>query len=187
MHVIIAPLMAYVFLDFQNQAARRMEVASNSISEEHLESNTLILVNPPDSIYTVLSIPMMRANEGKTQPQRLRALAHGGSNITVTRLSDRELRLDLQPGLFPDPFSRYFRSQSSTLRPGDEVLLEDLTVTVEAIVPRTGPSRIRFAFEQPLDQEKMLWKVWNGTEYVSWTPPPVGESLRLESQSGIFG
>ena len=46
-HLVAAPAMAYLFLDSQNRAARRMEAASESVPDEAgLERRDVILVNP---------------------------------------------------------------------------------------------------------------------------------------------
>ena len=187
-HAVLAPAMAYVFLDLQTSAARAMERASNSVPDEaHLAQRDLILINPSDSVYLTTSIFMMRWNDGRDAPRRIRVLAHGSTEIVVSRVDESSLRLELAEGLFPDPFSRYHRSQTLDFEPGDVVDLGDFRAEVESVLPNGDPNVVRFDLSRPLESKEFLWLVWNGSEYDAWQPPAVGESMTLSAQPGIFG
>jgi len=187
-HLLVAPVAAYVFLDVQNQAARRMEAASESVPDDAgLERRDLILVNPTDSVYLTTSIVTMRWADGRAAPRRLRVLSNGLTDVRVERVRETELLVEPVEGLFPDPFSRYHRSSERPFRAGDVTELSDLRVEVlEVDSEGGGPSSIRYDFAEPLEAERYLWMVWNGSRYEEWVPPDIGRVVMLRSQPGIF-
>ncbi len=187
LHLVLAPALAYFFLAMQNDAARRMEAASSSVPDQNLEGKTLVLLNPPDSIYSVMSIPMMRMNDGRERPIAVRALAHGGSAMKVLRETATTLHVTLEEGLFPDPFSRYFRSQDAPFTVGDRVNLDGLRVEVLGLDASGDPHSLRFQFSKALDDPSLLLMAWNGAVYEQWMPPAIGETQSIAEQRGLFG
>ena len=187
-HLAVAPAASVVFLDTQNRAARRMEVASASVPDDaQLERRDLILVNPTDSVYLTTSIFTMRWGDGRTAPRRLRVLSHGATDVRVARVAEAVLLVEPVEGLFPDPFSRYHRSKERPFQIGDGVDLGDLRVEVLGVDQEGGgPSSIRYEFSERLEAERYLWMVWNGNRYEGWTPPAVGDEVVLPSRPGIF-
>ena len=188
MHLVVAPAVAYVFLDTQNRAARRMEVASESVPDDAgLGRRDLILVNPTDSVYLTTSIFTMRWADGRTAPRRVRVLSHGSTDVRVARVGETALLVEPVEGLFPDPFSRYHRSRERPFQVGDVVELSDLRVEVLAVDrDGGGPSSIRYEFGEHLEAERYLWMVWNGSRYEEWSPPAVGKAVVLAARPGIF-
>lgn len=187
-HLAVAPAVSYVFLDGQNRAARRMEVASASVSDDaELGRRDLILVNPTDSVYLTTSIFTMRWADGRAAPRRVRVLSNGLTDVRVARVGENALLVEPVAGLFPDPFSRYHRSNERPFRVGDLVELDDLRVEVLGLDPDgRGPSSIRYDFNEPLEAERYLWMAWNGNYYEEWTPPGIGNAVVLPSRPGIF-
>ena len=188
MHLVVAPAVSFVFLDTQNRAARRMEVASASVPDDaQLGRRDLILVNPTDSVYLTTSIFTMRWADGRSAPRRLRVLSHGSTDVRVARVDEAVLLVEPVEGLFPDPFSRYHRSKERPFQIGDVVDLGDLRVEVLGVDPDGGgPSSIRYDFVEPLEADRYLWMVWNGYRYEEWVPPAVGDEVVLPSRPGIF-
>ena len=187
-HLVVAPAAAYVFLDTQNRAARRMEAASESVPDDAgLGRRDLILVNPTDSVYLTTSIFTMRWADGRTAPRRIRVLSHGSTDVRVARVGETALLVEPVEGLFPDPFSRYHRSRERPFQVGDVVELSDLRVEVLAVDrDGGGPSSIRYEFSEHLEAERYLWLLWNGNRYEEWAPPAVGGDVVLPSRPGIF-
>ncbi len=187
-HLVVAPVAAYVFLDVQNRAARRMEAASESVPDDvGLEHRDLILVNPTDSVYLTTSIFTMRWADGRAAPRRVRVLSNGLTDVRVERVGETALVVEPAAGLFPDPFSRYHRSRERPFREGDVEELSDLRVEVLKVDPGgAGPTSIRYDFAEPLEAERYLWMVWNRDRYEEWSPPAVGKEVVLRSQPGIF-
>ncbi len=186
-HTVLAVPMAYVFLDLQNRAARQMERAAESVSSSSDPAGKrVLLVNPPDSVYSVTSIPMMRMNEGRAAPRSVRALAHGGSRMTVRTVDERTLRVVLERGLFPDAFSRYYRDPGLAFLIGDRVELSDLIMEIEELCDNGDPKIVRVTIPDGLWHADNMWFVHNGQTYEAWTPPSVGVEVTIEPVPSIF-
>lgn len=187
-HFLVAPVAAYVFLDVQDRAARRMEAASESVPDDaELGRRDLILVNPTDSVYLTTSIVTMRWADGRAAPRRVRVLSNGLTDVRIVRVGETEILVEPAGGLFPDPFSRYHRSKETPFRVGDVVDLGDFQVEVLEVDPEGGgPTSIRYEFSEPLEAERYLWMAWNGSRYEEWAPPDVGQEIVLRSVPGIF-
>ncbi len=186
-HLLLAPASAYVFLDLQTSAARRMERAEASLPNlDDWEQRDLILLNPPDSVYATISVPMMRTTDGRPRPRRLRALAHGGAEVRLTPLDAYEVRLDLDPGLFPDPFSRYFRASNLPFEQGDVVQVDGMTVTIEDPGDAFGPTQLHVRFDRPLRSAELVWRHWDGSVWQPLELPPVAVTKRFLPQGGFF-
>ena len=103
-HLVAAPVAAYVFLDVQNRAARRMEAASESVPDDvGLDRRDVILVNPTDSVYLTTSIVTMRWADGRAAPRRLRVLSNGLTDVRVERVEETELLVEPVAGSLPRP------------------------------------------------------------------------------------
>ena len=184
-HLVAAPFLGLWFVDNQAATNSRLLRALDSVPDDPaLAEQTLILLNPPDSVYTVIGVLVRKLLQGHPPPRRLRALAHGGSAIEVQRVDDRTLELDLERGLFPDAFSRYFGAEPFTV--GDQVELADLTVEIVALDPRGDPSRLEVRFDRSLEDPSLRWLRWADGIYVDWRPPAIGGRDRLDAVDGIF-
>ena len=173
LHLILAPMMALLFLQMQNSASRRMEVASASVPDDHLAQKTVVLLNPADSVYLTTSIPMIRMAEGRPRPKTMRTLAHGGSSMVVERKSDRVLTVSLDAGLFPDSFSRYYRSSDLAFEVGERVTLTGFEAQVLELNDDGDPTVIRYTFDRSLNDPALLFLEWNGTEVLVVEGEPV--------------
>jgi hypothetical protein len=79
------------------------------------------------------------------------------------------------------------RSPRFPFQPGDEVILEDLTVTVESVTDDHRPLAVRFTFEQPLEDTRYLWLQWEKGGFIPYIPPAIGETQTLpRAQPGTF-
>ena len=105
-HIAAAPFVGLAFVQWNADVASRMRAAIASVPhDDAIAEQTLVLLNPPDHIYTVAAIPVVKATAGLPMPKRMRALSAGSSPVRVTRVDDRSLRLDIERGLFPEPIS----------------------------------------------------------------------------------
>ena len=66
---------------------------------------------------------------------------------------------------------------------GDEVVLPGLTAHVVQATADGRPAVVDFQFATPLEAPSLVWRVWEGEQYVPWTPPPVGASATLPAQN----
>jgi hypothetical protein len=187
-HLVASPVMTFSMLGVQRRASAKMFRAIDSVpSDPAIATQELVLLNPPDQVYGTAALPIVKWLDGKPAPKRVRALANGGTAMEISRVDATTLRIDLDRGLFPTPFSRYHRSPELRFREGDRVELDELTVEVLRLDPRGDPIALLYRFETALDHPSLRWMVWDGGRYVAWIPPPPGASTRLDAEPGLFG
>jgi hypothetical protein len=82
-------------------------------------------------------------------------------------------------------FERLFRGSTYALRVGDRIKLDYVTVTV-LDVGETGPSRIEFAFDRPLNDASLSFMAWKQGHVRKVNLPPVGQSTFLPWEKGLL-
>jgi hypothetical protein len=181
-HLVISPLTTPWNAGADRRLGERMMAAVATVpGDAAIAEQDLVIVNPPQHVYFVTSIPVIKPLEGQPLPRHLRALANGKSAMRVTRVDEHTLDLDLESGLFPDPFSRYFRGHGAPLAAGHRVVLTGMTAEVLKLGGAGDPVAIRYRFERPLEDPSLRWLRWEGRGYVAWTPPAIGRSVALPS------
>ena len=185
-HLIAAPLLGIIRLAYQTDASSRMMRAIASVpSDSRIESQDLVLINPPDHIYLVTAIWAVKRLEHLPMPRHLRALSTGGM-LEVTRLGPRSLRVRFPDGFFPTAFSRFVRSQNEHFAAGQHFEMPGLSVVVETLDARGDPEQVRYEFPVALDDPSLRWMSWQNGVYVPWIPPAVGDTQKFSPERGIF-
>ncbi len=154
-------------------------------SVPQIATQTLVLVNPPDHIYLVTAIPVVKQLEKLPVPRRMRALS-SGSALEIMRVGTRSIRVRFPQGFFPTAFSRYVRSQNDRFSPGQRVELRGLSVVVESLDAQGDPEQVLYEFSVPLQDPSLRWMRWQDGVYVPWSPPAVGQIENLPAVRGIF-
>jgi hypothetical protein len=97
----------------------------------------------------------------------------------LTRTGERAGELELEGGEF-------FRAEEQPLVVGQQVALDGMTVTVlDANGPR--PTRVGFVADVPLEDPSLLFLVWKDGGLRRTPLPPVGQSLVLRAETGLWG
>jgi hypothetical protein len=185
-HLIAAPLLGIARIAYQANVSSRMMRAMASVpSDPRIESEDLVLVNPPDHIYLVTAIWSVKRLENLPMPRHLRALSSGGT-LEVTRVGPRSLRVRFLGGFFPTAFSRFVRSQNDRFSPGQYFELPGLSIVVEALDVQGDPEQVLYEFPVPLEDPSLRWMIWQDGAYVPWTPPAVGQTQTISAERGIW-
>jgi hypothetical protein len=71
------------------------------------------------------------------------------------------------------------KGTKNTMKSGDRVELDGMSMQVLDIF-EGQPSAGSFRFKAPLEDESLLWFCWDETGYVRFTPPAVGETVKLK-------
>lgn len=139
----------------------------------------VVLVNPPaDPMASYISIT--RAALGEPRPRALRWLVSGPGPVEIERVDDRSVRVRPSGGFIRLPSEALFRSvRERPFAVGDEVSLDELTVTVTAVMTDGGPSEILARFDRPLEDSSYVWLAWRGAGYAPFVPPAVGGATTL--------
>ncbi len=187
LHLLAAPILGIARVAYQTKVSSRMLRAIASVpSDPQIATQELILVNPPDHIYLVTAIPVVKQLEKLPVPRRLRALS-SGSALEITRVGPRSLRVRFPAGFFPTVFSRYVRSQNDRFSSGQRVELPGLSIVVESLDTQGDPEQVLYEFPVPLEDSSLRWMRWQDGVYVPWSPPAVGQTEKLTAVRGIFG
>ena len=185
-HLCVAPVSGLASVAYQRRVSDAQLRAIASIpSDGAITGQDLVLVNPPDHVYVVTAIPVVKELDRVARPKRLRALSSGG-RLRITRVGPQELRVEFLDGLFPTVFSRYMRSIRDPFEQGHRYAVPGLSANVEHLNPQADPDVVLYRFDVPLEDASLRWVRWQGGVYVPWTVPGEGESVELPAPRGIF-
>ena len=185
-HLCLAPVAGVASVAYQARVSDAMLRAIASIpGDATIASQDLVLINPPDHVYVVTAIPVVKELEHVAKPRRLRALSSGGP-LRVTRVGPQALRVEFVAGLFPTVFSRYMRSLNDPFERGRRYDVPGLSAEVERLNPKGDPDVVVYRFEVPLEDASFRWVRWQDGVYVPWTPPADGRVVELPAPRGIF-
>jgi hypothetical protein len=187
LHLVASPALGLVAVRYQAKASAAMLRAIASVpSDAKIAMQDLVLVNPPDYVYVVTAIPVVKELDHEPVPRRIRALS-SGSALEVTRVGPNSLQVRFREGLFPTAFSRYVRSRNDRFHIGQRFEVSGLSVKVERLNAHGDPDQVLYDFAVPLEDPSLRWMQWKGGIYVPWVPPALGESEQLPPARGIFG
>jgi hypothetical protein len=179
-HLLIAPLWLPLRVRAPLDLARMIATADESIDDSPaIRDKTVILVNPPADPYAGL-LPTLRAAEGRPMPRALRWLATGASEVRVTRVDDRSLRVRPAAGFLSLPSERMQRNPARRMPVGHEVRYSDTTIRVTAITADGRPAEILARFDAPLEDARFVFLAWSPDKrFVPFALPAVGQSRTL--------
>ena len=185
-HLVAAPLLGIARIAYQASVDARMTRAMASVpGDPRIESQDLVLINPPDHIYLVTAIWAVHRLGNLPMPRHMRALSTGGT-LEVTRVGPRSLQVRFPDGFFPTEFSRYVRSPNERFSTGQHFDLPRFSVTVESLDKQGDPAEVLYEFPVALEDPSLRWMSWHDGVYVPWTPPAVGQTDEFSPERGIF-
>jgi hypothetical protein len=186
-HLALAPLAARLVLAFQSRVNERMVAAIASVpSDPAVVGQDLVLVNPPDFVYTVGAIAPVKWLSGEANPRRILALAGAPTAMEITRSDARTLRVHLDDALFNVPMTRYYRAPELRFAVGDRVALPGLSIEVLDVDAAGDPDTLRFRFDVALEDASLRWLAWHDGAWIPWRPPGIGESTTLPAPKGLY-
>jgi hypothetical protein len=178
MHLVLAPpllLLRSAYVDYQWPVDKACATISKT---PDIVDKTVVLVNPPNDLF-YLYVPAVRAVHGEPRPARLRGLSNVIMGAEVERVDDRTLRIAPDGGFLQHEMERMLRDDRHPLLEGSVVTLPGMTVTITKTTPEHRPAEALFRFDVPLEDPSLVWMCWTKDGYASWTPPPVGTTVRL--------
>ena len=182
--VIAAPLMLPVRAHSMEAVGRLADFAADAVQNAPDGSKrTVVVLNTPANVlasYLALTL----ATRGAPIPDHVRWLAPADSELRITRLSDRALRVRPARGFFSHWTDRLYRSERNPLRTAERVELRDVTVTIGPLTPNGTPAEADFEFKEPLEAHLYLWLRWDG-EIVRPLRSPCVSERRSSFRQGI--
>ena len=175
--VVAAPLMLPVRAHSMEAVARLADFAADAVqAAPDVAQRTVVMINPPANVLASY-LGLTLATRGAPVPQHVRWLATAHSELTITRLSDRVLRVQPAQGLSSHWTDRLYRSRRNPLQTGERIALAEMTVTIGPPASSGTPAYADFEFREPLEAREYLWLTWNGDACVLSAPPRVGEKV----------
>jgi hypothetical protein len=182
-----------------------VQLAANLPNDPALTSQHLIIVNAPNAFYGAF-LPVLRALDDVPVPAYTRLLAPGPQPLQLTRVDEHTLTIRPELGIAPPPgtprstdrgrrahlnfafvhqyFDRLYRDDAHPMTLGQRVELTGLSVEVTALTPDGRPAEACFRFSVPLEHPSLRWVQCRQGAYVPFTPPAIGQTVRLEPASG---
>lgn len=149
--------------------------------DARVEQQDVIIVNAPSAAHA-LYLSAMRALDDKPVPRRTRVLAPAVPYVDVHRRDARTLEVRPAGGWMRFVFDRLFRDDRNPMHVGEKVQLTGMEVEVTGLTSDGRPAEAVFTFDVPLEDESLRWLRYRDGAFVPWTPPAVGETVRLEGK-----
>ena len=188
-HVVLAaPLLALRSRSMVTVAEPFHRADASLPPSETMKNGMLVLVNPPSDIFCAY-IVILRGSDGRPLPPT-RWLATGTSDVTVTRVDDRTLRVRPDGGFIPFVSERMLRRLDHPFTRGQTIHLTGVDIIVDEVEPDGRPAEIRARFDRPLEDPSLHWGAWRGTGFAPWSPPAVGARAVLPGTpflEAVFG
>jgi hypothetical protein len=179
-HLVLSPIQ-FAVLAAQTPYWESVDLTDNSVPRgPDVVTQTVILVNPPHEGFGS-QLSSTREVRGEAEPAHLYELAAVATDLAVTRVDERSLRIRPGGGFFEHDAERFFRSADRPLHRGAEVRLSRMTVTVTDETPDGRPAEALFRFDAPLEDPSFVWMRWARRGYVEWEPPAIGETVHLRA------
>jgi hypothetical protein len=175
--VAVAPVMLPIRAHSMEAVGQLADFAADAVQRagDTSHRSVIVLNTPANVLASYLGLTL--ATRGATIPEHVRWLAPADSELTVTRISDRALRVRPARGFFLHWTDRLYRSERNPLHTGDRIELADMTVTVGAMTPNGTPADADFEFRDTLESPRYLWLRWDGESCTPCPPPAIGQSV----------
>ncbi len=184
-HLVVASLLRPLSTHAVAVVGEPVKAAVASIPTDRLlREQDLVIVNTPDHFLFVSHITAVKQLEGHPIPRRVRGLIGAPVAIALTRIDPHSLRARMDDGLMKGGLGALFRGPNSPLKIGDQIALEGMTVRIEALTADQRPRVVVFRFDRTLEDPSLRWLSWRDGVFVPFTPPRLGETIRLPRTVG---
>lgn len=167
----------------------------NMDSSEDLDDKQLVVVNAPNPA-SFFYMPYAKAYEGEQLPRAIRVLAPAFSELEVTRIDDKSLKirakygnlLTCKPDRWLDIDVVYMleaissvRSNGNGFHKADRVELPGMTAEIIELDDKSLPVAVLFKFDVSLDDKSLAWVQWSWKQdqYFPFEVPKIGQKARV--------
>lgn len=184
LHLVVAPPL---FLVIGRTTAGVQRIVASLVrglpDTPALTSQHLVLVNPPDLLFTMYLRPTL-ASQGASRavPRGAYVLGLGTHALEVTRVDERTLTVRDDAGLYGQDFSMLFRPEGSPLPVGTRIATPTVTAEVRATTSEGTPTEVAFRFGAPLEDPTLRWLQWSGDSLEPFALPAPGEKVLLPAR-----
>ena len=178
-HLVLAPPLLALRSRSMETVEKALARANDSIPKGPvIEGKTLVLLNPPADPLAGYVLFTRSARE-EPRPARLRWLATGAEEVTVTRVNDRTLRVRPKAGFLANVSEQMLRRPARSMAVHETIALTGVSIEVTESGEGGRPSEALFRFDRPLEDASLSWMQWSGYGFVPFPLPAVGASVLL--------
>lgn len=174
-NVLLSPLRAR---SMENPQAL-VERAWKSLDLDGAEDRVVVLLNPVSDGIPAYSL-ILQSTAYQPVPRGLHTLYSGTASLSVERLDATTLRLRPATAWMAVPSERLSRDVArQPFIVGDRVVLNGLSIVVDAVTSDGRPAQTTVTFDRPLEDPLYRWHAWDVIDMRPVTPPAIGETLVL--------
>ncbi len=183
-HLVISPLALVLTIHGAIRHASLLDLTNKF--DPSITEKSLILVNSPSVINTAFT-QVSRVLSGEPYPRHVRVLGPSGAAVSLARTDERTLVLRPDGGYLRRPLDQLYRGVDHPFALHDRVQLTGMTVEITALTDDGRPAEATFRFDVPLEDPSHYWLQWTKGAYRPFTPPAVGDTVRLCPVMDVMG
>jgi hypothetical protein len=190
LHLVLSPLLLPLRAARTDDFNRLIDAADRTIPKTpDVTRRRVVLVNPPLDPFAAY-FPVYRQARGVPRPQHLLWLNSGVTDLTITGIDERSLRVRAKDGFLSSSSQLMLRDAKHPPSPNVPISLSTATIRISETTEDGRPLEIVVTFHEPLRSDGLLFLEWKAHGYVPFTPPAPGESVlvpALDLASTLFG
>jgi hypothetical protein len=181
-HLYLAPLL-FVASTTQMMMLDRVlcRTAEGVPNEPELESQRLIVINPPDATFLGY-LATIRTDRGEHAPDKVLAMSSGVRPLTLTRTSETSLTL-ASPVALVQPGTDLLLRRATPFEVGHRVVFADVAIEITRVNADGWPTEARFEFARPLEDASFRFMQWQAQTLTPFTLPSIGERIDFPAQT----
>jgi hypothetical protein len=180
-HLFLSPFAFFFSMHqmtiFENIVGR---LAKGVPDDSKLESQRLIVVNPPEPVF-VSYVMIMRNDDGRPAPNKMFSLSSGVRAMNLTRTGESTVVLSSAQGLV-QPTTDLLTREDRPFVTGYRVDLSDISIEVTRINAEGWPTEAKFTFAKSLENDAYRWMQWKDQTLAPLSLPQIGETISFPSQ-----
>jgi hypothetical protein len=180
-HLVVAPWVAVR----QSLAIGRLHDATRAFASSidldpaRVADQRLVVLTANDPM-TLVYPPLVRWLDGKPMPRAWWVLSMAPYPHRLHRIGPATIELEVVGGaMLRGPVERLFRRGDMPLAPGASIELDGLTITVLSTAPDGAPTRVRYAFDRPVDDASIQFLLVTQAGIVRYPMGPVGATMPI--------
>jgi hypothetical protein len=181
LHIGLAPPLAWIRASTIETIGAAAERAMQGVPDDpSIENKTVIAVHSP-SESLLCYLPTHRQARGIPRPRHIRSLFAGMRTLEITRSDPQTLIVNPRDGFLAHTMERMTQSSPEDFEVGWRRQVAGMRVEVLSSMPDGRPAKVAFHFDRPLNDPSFVWLTWQGSTFVAFTPPQLGETVQLDA------
>lgn len=189
-HIVLAALLSPIRASHVGDLSRPLKTAADTLAAvPDVARRSVVLVNPPIDPFAAY-LPVYLEADGRPRPQRLLWLATGVSELTLTVIDERTVRVHAKDGFLSSSSQCLLRDPRRSPALGEHIELSLARIQVVRLTADRRPMEIDVEFREPIRSDELVWMQWDGAGYAPFAVPSQGASTvvpRVNVASALFG